>query len=175
MYSIVLNNFLDQQFHEFIRGVGRISTEANVISCLFRQENQGIYATIIVLKTFSFISFFYILACSYWGDYRLRFCFLPLSSIFPFMSFWTKKERELTVMVVLADRMEGPSKFQQKGMAVLTVTSKRPQDCVFTKRRYLLFTSCTYINYFNNTVQITVLTISVWNCRWRPYTNKDKR
>ncbi len=70
-------------------------------------------------------------------------------------------------MAVLADRMEGPSKFQQKGMVILTSTSNRPQDCFFTKRRNLLFTSCTYINYFNNTVQIRVMTISVWNCRWR--------
>ncbi len=119
------------------------------------------YTTTIVLKTVSFISSFYILACSYWEDYRIRFCFIPLSSIFPFMNFWTKKRKGSRYDCV--SRQDGGCLTKRNGHSYCNI-EKTTRLCFYV---IYIFPSCTYINYFNNTVKITVLTISAWNCWWR--------
>jgi hypothetical protein len=92
-----MNNFLGTNS---TMSLSEVSEElaATVISCIFGRKIAGeagiyVYTTTFVLKTVSFFSSFYIIAGSYWGGYRIRFCVITLSSIFPFMNFGTKKRK----------------------------------------------------------------------------------
>jgi hypothetical protein len=60
--------------------------------CIFRRKIAGEAGDLRVynnyrLKNRFFHQFFLCIFGSYWGGYRIRFCVIPLSSIFPFMNF----------------------------------------------------------------------------------------
>jgi hypothetical protein len=86
MNNNVLNNFLGTSSAMSLSEVSKELEATACDFCIFRRKIAG-----EALKTVSFISSFYILAGSYWGGFRIRFCVIPLSSIFPFMNFGTKK------------------------------------------------------------------------------------